>query len=94
MTLSELTTQLATHQGLSKAAASEHLRALVEILRETLADGETLKLPGLGSFSLATIAARSGTVAGRPYHSEARPTVRFRPAASLVERIAERQAQR
>ena len=44
----------------TKAAAGKALDAVVEVIRDALADGETVTLTGFGSFKVSERAARIG----------------------------------
>ncbi len=46
--------------GCSKAEAERYLDGLVEIITASLKAGEEVSIPGLGSFSVKTRAARTG----------------------------------
>ena len=52
MNKTELVTVLAERTGLSKKSAEEVLNTTLEIVTETLADGEKVQLVGFGSFEV------------------------------------------
>ena len=60
MNKTELVNALAERTGLSKKSAEEVLNTTLEIVTETLADGEKVQLVGFGSFEVRERAARMG----------------------------------
>lgn len=60
MNKTELVTVLAERTGLSKKSAEEVLNTTLEIVTETLADGEKVQLVGFGSFEVRERAPRIG----------------------------------
>jgi nucleoid DNA-binding protein len=83
----ELVRRLADRLGIPRADAEVAIEETVYEIAHALTAGESVSLPGLGTLALAFVPARDGQVAGRAYHSEARTTVRFRPARALRERL-------
>ena len=82
--------------GLPLREAAEMVDAVLEAVAERLVAGETVKLHGLGTFSVRAKGPRMGR---NPRTREAVPitprrVVSFRPSAVLKERIADRMAQR
>lgn len=60
MNKSDLVDVLATRTGSSKAAAQEHLEAVLETISDAIAKGDTVQLVGFGSFGVSERAARKG----------------------------------
>jgi len=63
----ELTDLIVTSAGLSKKDAGAALSAALEAIAEALRSGQTVGLPGVGTFSVKATAARTGV---RPGTSE------------------------
>ncbi|WP_344983564.1 HU family DNA-binding protein [Deinococcus rubellus] len=63
----ELTDLIVTSAGLSKKDASAALSATLEVIAEALKSGQTVGLPGVGTFSVKATTARTGV---RPGTSE------------------------
>lgn len=60
MNKTELVNALAERTGLSKKNAEEVLTATLDIITETLVEGEKVQLVGFGSFEVRERAARMG----------------------------------
>ena len=60
MNKTELVTVLAERTGLSKKSAEEVLNTTLNIITETLVDGEKVQLVGFGSFEVRERAPRIG----------------------------------
>ena len=60
MNKAEMTDRLAARTELSKGAARDAVDGVFAIVGEALADGEDVRLPGLGSFGTRTRPARTG----------------------------------
>lgn len=60
MTKDELIAELASRTESSKAAADSFLSAFTQLVTESLAKGEDVRLIGFGTFSVATVSARTG----------------------------------
>jgi DNA-binding protein HU-beta len=58
--LSELQDAVATSSGLAKKDAASSITALVKVIGDALKEGDKVTVPGLGAFSVAHRAARSG----------------------------------
>ncbi|HWR77215.1 MAG TPA: alpha/beta hydrolase [Thiobacillus sp.] len=85
MTKNELIASLAAATGLPKAKAAKIIEAILHVIKDALARGESVKISGLGSFSVTSVAARMGRnpQTGKPIHLAAprRPT--FKAASEL-----------
>ena len=60
LTKSKLVEGLQESSGLPRADATELMEQLLELVKDTLASGENLKVSGFGSFVVRTKAARRG----------------------------------
>ena len=60
MNRKELIDALATKTGSTKADAERNIAALIEIITDTLKNGDSISLIGFGSFEVRTRAARTG----------------------------------
>ena len=60
MRKSDIAAHVAEQNSLSKAEAERAVNALLEAVRGALAGGETVTLPGFGTFSARSRAARDG----------------------------------
>jgi DNA-binding protein HU-beta len=60
MNKTELVDAIALESGLSKADSARALSACLDTITEVLADGNTLVLPGFGTFSVSKRSARTG----------------------------------
>jgi len=50
MTKADIVERIATATGFTKPESIDHVEALLSIIKDTLAEGETLKISGFGSF--------------------------------------------
>lgn len=60
MNKTDLVDALASQAEITKAAAAKHLDALLEIITKALKKGDSVTLPGFGSFTVSQRAARTG----------------------------------
>lgn len=60
MTKDELVQNVASASGLSQADADRAIKALTESIREAVAQGDKVQLPGLGTFDRRERSARQG----------------------------------
>lgn len=60
MTKAELVAEVAENAGLTKAAADQAVKAIVDSITACLAKGDKLSLVGFGTFSTVKRAARKG----------------------------------
>ena len=76
--------------GLPRADASALLESLLETMKDTLADGENLKVSGFGSFMVRTKAARRGRnpQTGGTITLPRRRVLTFKPSRKLRELLA------
>jgi DNA-binding protein HU-beta len=85
MTKKELVDALAAKAYSSGAAAGRAVSALVEIISDMLKEGDSLRLPGLGTFEIRDRAARTGRnpQTGEQLKIAASRVAAFKPGAAL-----------
>ena len=85
MNKKELVNAMAAKTDSSGAAADRAVNALVEIISESLKKGESLALPGFGTFEVRDRAARSGPNprTGEELKIAASRVAAFKPGAAL-----------
>jgi DNA-binding protein HU-beta len=85
MNKKELVSAMAAKTDSSGAAADRAVNALVEIISESLRKGESLALPGFGTFEVRDRAARSGhnPQTGEELKIAASRVAAFKPGAAL-----------
>lgn len=90
MTKSELVERIARLQGqLSVRDIELAVKALLEQMTQTLAEGRRIEVRGFGSFSLSQRAARTGRnpKTGEPVELPAKQVPHFKPGKELRERV-------
>jgi DNA-binding protein HU-beta len=82
---SELVDSIAEGAGLSKADAERALNALIESVQAAVASDDKVTLPGFGSFSRSSRAARTGRNprTGEPVQIAASKGVKFSAGAAF-----------
>ena len=85
MNKSQLVEKVAEQTGLTKKQADEAVSTMLDVIVSSLKDGKSVGLPGLGTLSVRTTAARTGV---RPGTSEkiqipAGKKVAFKVASTL-----------
>ena len=92
MTRQDLIEQLSLHNRLdSKAAATEVLDYIIELITASLVKGEEVYLgQSFGGFKTATQSARSGTnsLTGKPFSTPEKRVPKFKPSTALKATIA------
>jgi DNA-binding protein HU-beta len=85
MNKKELVDAMAARTDSSGAAADRAVNAIVEIISESLKKGESLALPGFGTFEVRDRAARSGRnpKTGEELKIAASRVAAFKPGAAL-----------
>ena len=85
-TFKELISDFATHTGLEPKVADKALRGVIEFIATRTAQGEKLRLPGLGTFEVKKRAARTGRnpQTGEAIKIKASSRLGFRQAATLA----------
>jgi len=89
MTKTELVDELADRADLTKRAADDALNAMLDIITESLADGEKVTVTGFGTFLVRHRAARMGRnpQTGEPIHIPAQDTPAFRAGSNLKDAV-------
>ena len=89
MTKTEFVAAVAGTHGISKKDAHEAVDTVVTALAQALIDGESLNLPGFGTFSLKERAARPGhnPATGERIQISAKRSVHFKAAGDLQRKI-------
>ena len=88
---SEKMTEL-SEKKVTKKSAEEALMALAAVVIEALNDGETVKIPDLGTFSAVDVAERTGIIQmgdrkGETYTTPAHKAPKFKPTSAFKEAI-------
>lgn len=85
MTKAELSESVYQRLGLSRRESSEMVDSVFEVIKETLAEGENLKVSGFGSFVVRAKGSRIGRnpQTGDAITIEPRKVVTFRPSPVL-----------
>ncbi len=60
MKKAELVAKIAEEAGLTKKDVDSALKAVAEVLQDSLIEGETVQIPGVGTFKVAESSARIG----------------------------------
>lgn len=89
VTKAELAASLHEELGLNKREAKELVELFFEEIRQSLEDGESVKLSGFGNFVLRDKSERPGRnpKTGEEIPVSARRVVTFRPGQKLRERV-------
>ena len=89
MNKKELTEAVAAENQITRAEAEKVLKSLTEIMTKTLAAGEKIVLPALGTFEISERPERDGRNprTGETIKIAAAKTVKFKPGKSLKESI-------
>ncbi len=89
MTQAELVAQLVKETGITKSKAEEVLKSLGGIVKSVLKKGDSVRLPGVGTFKVVERAARSGRNprTGKTIQIAARKAVKFEATKPLAEEI-------
>ena len=86
----ELAAAVAERTGISKSAAAEAITVLLDQICNSLAQGNRVALPGLGTFNPTSRAARSGVNprTGEQISIKASKSVGFKAGKALKDAIA------
>ena len=89
LTKADMAERLYSEVGLNKREAKEFVDAFFETMRETLAQGEQVKLSGFGNFDLRQKKERPGRnpKTGEEIPISARRVVTFRQGQKLKDRV-------
>ena len=79
------------HGGISRREAQALLDLILGLIRDHLAAGERVEIPGFGCFEVSWAGARGGRhpVTGRRFRVARRRTLTFRPSRGLEQRVNE-----
>ena len=91
MTTDELIERIADRQGLSAKHVRRIVRDLLDIVRETVAEGEPVRLARFGTFRRNTLRAREtrNPATGQPMFVPERHSVRFKPYRVWIDQCNE-----
>lgn len=86
MNKTELVAAMAEKAGLSKADAAKALNAYVDVVKEQLAQGDSIALVGFGTFSVAERPARTGRNprTGETIQIAASKNVKFKAGKGII----------
>lgn len=89
MNKQDLVTVLAEKNGVSLREASTILESVFEVIEEAIINGDTVKVPNFGVFSVRTRAGRQGVVPGTTDVIEipSKTVVTFRPSKNLKAKL-------
>ena len=89
MTKTKLTNAISDSTGMLKLDAFAALETLLEIIKETLGDGEEVKVSGFGKWEIKQKDERQGRnpQTGEPIRISRRQIVTFRPSALLKDQL-------
>jgi integration host factor subunit alpha len=89
MTKTELTNAICDSTGMLKLDAFAALETLLEIIKETLEDGEEVKVSGFGKWEVKPKHERQGRnpQTGEPIRISSRRVVTFKPSPLLKDRL-------
>jgi DNA-binding protein HU-beta len=87
---SEAIKRLSETTNTTQKVAETHLQALLDLVRDTLHEGDELRFVGFGAFSVQDVAAREGRhpQTGAPLHIPATKRVKFSAGKDLDEAVA------
>lgn len=88
----EITRRIATGTGLTQKKAGEVLEATLDTIRESLQEGNEVRLVGFGSFKVRRSAARKGVNPRdrKPIQVPAKDRVRFSPGKELADAVVKK----
>ena len=89
MTKAELITSIAKNAGLTKAQSEKAVNAFQESVTSCLSGGDSIVIPGFGSFTVSQRAARQGRnpQTGQVIQIPASNVAKFRPGKALKEAV-------
>lgn len=89
MNKQDIVSVLAEKNGVSLREASAILESVFEVVGDAIVNGETVKVPNFGIFSVKTRAGRKGVIPGTTEEIEIpeKTVVSFKPSKSLKERL-------
>lgn len=89
MNKTEFVGAVAEKLGVTKKEASPNVEGVFKVLAETLTKGESIKIPGVGTFEVRERAARKGRniQTGEEIEIPASKVVKFKPAKALKDAV-------
>ena len=89
MNKSELIENIAINADISKASATRALDAMIDIIKQTLKENQSVTLVGFGTFSIGKRAARTGSNprTGAAIHIKASKVPKFKPGKALKDAV-------
>ncbi|WP_368223531.1 HU family DNA-binding protein [Bacillus velezensis] len=89
MNKTEFVGEVAEKLGVAKKEATPKVEAVFNVIVETLAKGESIKIPGVGTFEVRERAARKGRniQTGEEIEIPASKAVKFKPAKALKDSV-------
>ncbi len=89
MNISEIADQIATEQGLTKAAAKQAIETVVTAIINAAAKGDEISLSGFGKFKVTSRAAREGRnpATGATIKIAASKKLSFTPAKAVKDAL-------
>jgi DNA-binding protein HU-beta len=90
MNKTELIEAVATRSSTTKNQTAALLNGLLEVIQDTLANGNNVQLVGFGTFSITERASREGRnpATGKSMTIPAKKVVRFKPGKALSDSAA------
>ena len=89
MNKTEFVGEVAEKLGVTKKEATPKVEAVSNVIVETLTKGESIKIPGVGTFEVRERAARKGRniQTGEEIEIPASKVVKFKPAKALKDAV-------
>ncbi|MCX2809660.1 HU family DNA-binding protein [Bacillus sp. ChL18] len=89
MNKTEFVGEVAEKLGVTKKEAAPKVEAVFNVIVETLTKGESIKIPGVGTFEVRERAARKGRniQTGEEIEIPASKAVKFKPAKALKDSV-------
>ena len=85
MTKADIIERISNESGFTKVESMDLVESVIAIIKDTLADGETLKISGFGNFVVKEKSDRRGRnpITGEEITIDARRVLTFKPSAVL-----------
>lgn len=89
MNKSELAEKVAESAGMSKAQAGDAVNAVFDAIQTAMSKGDSVRLPGFGSFSVADVAAgmARNPATGEMFHRPASKRPKFKAGKGLKDAV-------
>ncbi len=91
LTLPDLVADISTRTGIPKLKVEEFLKEFIAMVSETLADGESVRIKGIGTFKVSEVEARRSVhvATGEKIVIQSHRKVSFSPSGDLAEAVNE-----